>query len=273
MLDKAFINIAGEAINRPDMKGDVAADVFNRLMNRDHIGLVVFLENRLTGTRLIVANCHIFWDPNFVDVKVMQVAIILEQLTKLAEKWQKVPPCTDKKLFSYANGDSVEGAAPEEELVPGPSVHYDDGTQIPLLLCGDFNSTVGSGVYNLITQRAMAPTHPDIAGRAYGNFTRDGITHPFSLQSTYSHIGEMGFTNYTPGYTEVIDYIWYSRNSMGVKGLLGDIDKQYLARVPGFPNWHFPSDHVALLAEFSVKPRKEKKIHAADFGPQRDRRT
>ena len=45
----------------------------------------------------------------------------------------------------------------------------------------------------------------------------------------------------------------------------------YLLRVPGFPNWHFPSDHLALLAEFVVKGRKEKKIVEADFGPQRDR--
>jgi len=99
------------------------------------------------------------------------------------------------------------------------------------------------------------------------------MTHPFSLKSSYSNIGELSFTNYTPGFTGVIDYIWYSTNALQVTGLLGEIDKEYLQRVPGFPNYHFPSDHLALLAQFIVKGRKEKKIVEADFGPERGRRS
>jgi CCR4-NOT transcription complex subunit 6 len=53
---------------------------------------------------------------------------------------------------------------------------------------------------------------------------------------------------------------------------LGDIDKDYLRRVPGFPNYHFPSDHVASYAQYIVKGRKEsKKVSEVDFGPSRDR--
>jgi CCR4-NOT transcription complex subunit 6 len=45
-----------------------------------------------------------------------------------------------------------------------------------------------------------------------------------------------------------------------------------MKRVPGFPNYHFPSDHLSLLAEFVVKGRKEKKaITEPDFGPSRRR--
>ncbi|KAK5018132.1 Glucose-repressible alcohol dehydrogenase transcriptional effector [Cryomyces antarcticus] len=106
----------------------------------------------------------------------------------------------------------------------------------------------------------------------YGKITGKGTSHPFSLKSSYSNIGELPFTNYTPGFTGVIDYIWYSSNAFQATGLLGEVDPDYLKRVPGFPNYHFPSDHLALLAEFVLKSKKEKKTVEADFGPQRDRR-
>ncbi|KAF2096762.1 hypothetical protein NA57DRAFT_78355 [Rhizodiscina lignyota] len=272
LLDKQIVDFMAIAINRSDMKS--GHDVYNRVMPRDHIGTIAFLENRLTGARIIVANTHVFWDPAYTDVKVVQVGILMEEITKMADKYAKWPPCEDKQIFKYANGDSEgsAGADADEEVKPGPSLQYDDGTEIPLIICGDFNSVPDSGVYNLVGHGSMASNHTDLANRNYGNFTRDGITHPFALRSSYNHIGELDFTNYTPGYTDVIDYIWYSTNSLQVTGLLGNVDREYLARVPGFPNWHFPSDHLALLAEFAVKPRKDKKVIEADFGPQRDRR-
>jgi CCR4-NOT transcription complex subunit 6 len=143
---------------------------------------------------------------------------------------------------------------------PAPSQEYSSGSQIPLIVCGDLNATRGSGVYDLLAQGHLPGTHRDLTGRTYGKFTRDGMTHPFTLKSSYGNIGELSFTNYTPNFTEVIDYIWYSTNSLQVTGLLGEVDKDYLQRVPGFPNYHFPSDHLALLAEFMVKAKKEKRV-------------
>jgi CCR4-NOT transcription complex subunit 6 len=95
------------------------------------------------------------------------------------------------------------------------------------------------------------------------------MTHPFKLKSAYGAIGELPFTNYTPDFKDILDYIWYSSNSLHVSALLGEVDKDYLQRVPGFPNYHFPSDHIALLAEFTVKGKKGKVVEA-DFGPQRN---
>jgi len=154
-----------------------------------------------------------------------------------------------------------------------PSVEYSDPASIPLVLCGDFNSTVGSGPYDLITSGQLASNHPDLGNYKYGNFTRDGMKHQFSLKSSYNEIGELPFTNYTPGFTGVLDYIFYSTNALEVTGLLGKVDQNYLERVPGFPNVHYPSDHLALQSEFKVKGRKkERKVTEVDFGPQKDRR-
>lgn len=259
LLDKQLIDFANTAINRPDMKGE--HDTFNRVMPRDHIAVATFLENRMTGSRLIVANAHIFWDPEFADVKLVQVAILMEQLSRFAEKWSKYPPCTNKAVprqaDSTGNGDLRTDEGPPMEL--GPSLEYASGPHIPLLICGDFNSAAGTGVYDLITNGNLPGTHADLANRGYGTFTRDGMAHPFKLKSAYNGTEELSFTNYVPNFSGVLDYIWYSTNTLQVRGLLGNIDEGYLRRVPGFPNHHFPSDHIALKAEFSVKAQKSTK--------------
>jgi CCR4-NOT transcription complex subunit 6 len=269
LLQKHIINYSHEAINRPDMKGE--HDVYNRVMPRDHIALVLFLENRQTGSRLVVVNTHLTWEVWFSDVKIIQVAILMEQLGKKAEEYAKWPPTKDKdkEVYRYANEDSVEGVDGAVKPEPVPSLSYESGTQIPILVCGDFNSTHDSGVYDLITQGSLSSGHSELGSQKYGDFTRNGMTHPFNLQSSYSKIGELPFTNWTPDFRQVIDYIWYSTNTLQVAGLLGQVDPTYMSRVPGFPNYQFPSDHLLLMAEYSVKERKERKQVEADFGPGR----
>ena len=263
LLDKQVVEFGRTAINRPDMKGET--DIFNRVMTRDDIATVTFLENRASGARQIVVNIHCFWNPAFPDVKIVQVAILLETLKRLSEGWANHPSVPDKKHFRYAtNGDDTNGDTPEVKCAP--SQKYNSGTDIPMIICGDFNSTPDSGVYDLLSHGSLSSLHDDLVGRKYGNFTKEGMAHPFSLKSSYSNIGELGFTNYTTTFEGVLDYIWYSTNTLQVVGLLGDIDKQYLSRVPGFPHIYHPSDHIPLMTEFAIKGRKEKKVVDADFG-------
>ena len=266
LLDKSPVEFNTTALNRQDMKGE--HDVYNRIMPRDHVALIAFLESRRTGSRFIVVNVHNHWDPAEEDVKLIQTAMLMEETAKLADKWQKLPPCLDKKIFKLS--DEMDE---EDTMEPGPSVHYTDSRQIPLLVCGDFNSAVSSGVYELLAHGTLAKDHTTLANRSYGDFTKKGMGHPFTLKSSYGNINELAFTNYTPTFKEVLEYIWYSTNTLQITGLLGDIDKDYIQRVPGFPHFHFPSDHLPLLVEFLVKPRKELKVVEADFGPSsRDRR-
>ena len=263
LLDKQMINFGQTAVRRPDAKGQ--DDIYNRLWQKDHIAVVLFLENRQTGSRFIVVNAHLYWDPTFKDVKLIQTAILMEEVTRLSDNYAKWPACTDKTAFRFSEADGSETAMPSE---PAPSAEYASGDQIPLIMCGDFNSSPGSAAYNLIVHGGLVEDHPDLEKRLYGNLSRIGMTHPFKLKSAYSAINELSFTNYTPDFKDILDYIWYSATSLNVTALLGDVDKDYLQRVPGFPNFHFPSDHIALLAEFSVKGKKSKVD--VDFGPQRN---
>lgn len=269
LLDKQMINFGQTAVRRPDAKGQ--DDIYNRLWQKDHIAVVIFLENRITGTRLIVVNAHLYWDPAFKDVKLIQTAILMEEITKLAETYARFPPRTEKTAFRFSEAE-VGSQSPDNQasIEPAPSTEYVSGDQIPLLICGDFNSAPSSAAYNLIANGRLTEEHPDLEKRMYGNLSRLGMSHPFKLKSAYGAIGELSFTNYTPNFKDILDYVWYSSNALHVTGLLGEVDKDYLQKVPGFPNYHFPSDHLALLAEFSVKGKKAKAVEA-DFGPQRDK--
>jgi len=124
----------------------------------------------------------------------------------------------------------------------------------------------------LISKGVLAPDHFELEGKKYGNFTKHGIEHPFSLKSVYTNLDKtleaVPFTNYVPGFRDVIDHIWYSTNALENTALLGKVDPEYMKTVPGFPNYHFPSDHLSLMAEFAVKNIKPKaKLTEPDFGP------
>ncbi|KAI1447103.1 glucose-repressible alcohol dehydrogenase transcriptional effector [Annulohypoxylon stygium] len=264
MLDKQLVDFRQTAINRPDMKS--ADDVFNRVMPKDTIAVFCFFESRYTGNRFIVVNAHLCWESYLADVKAVQTGILMELVTKQSERYTRRPALSaeEKRLKSpppSADGNSDDDDEPPRE--PAPSQEYRNNTDIPILVCGDYNSMVDSSVYELLEKGRIAPDHPDLVGHSYGNFTRDGIEHPFSLRNAYAHLfgtpDELTFTNYTPTFSGVIDYIWYTTNTLDVVELLGPPDYEYLKRVPGFPNYHFPADHIQIMGDFVFKSRKDKK--------------
>ena len=273
VLDKQVIDYPQASLARPDMKGQ--HDVYNRVMTRDNIAVVAFLENRDTGSRLIVVNTHLYWDPQYRDVKVVQATLLVEEVQKLAEKYAKHPPTPDKDKIRFRFADiDKEGDDTVEEVArePVPSMSYNSAAEIPMVICGDFNSKPESGVHELLTTGNLAANHKDLGTFKYGDISKHGVHHPFSLKSSYGNIGELPFTNYTPPFTGVLDYIFYTTNALTCTGLLGEVDKEYLTRVPGFPNVHYPSDHLLLMSEFKAKPRKERKVTEVDFGPQKENR-
>jgi CCR4-NOT transcription complex subunit 6 len=111
-----------------------------------------------------------------------------------------------------------------------------------MIICGDFNSVPDSGVYQLLSTGVVGGEHPDFQGKNYGKFTSSGVSHHLGLRSAYAGIGELPLTNYTPSFRGAIDYIWFSTQSISVLDVLGEVDEDYLGKVVGFPNAHFPSE-------------------------------
>ena len=162
------------------------------VLGKNHVVVVVCLvENLHTGTRFIIANAHIHWVPVYRDVKLVQVALLLEELEKTANGFAKYPPpksAMDGELLTpselstppqSAHTDESEGpgletvnsavdgneSTTDADSQPPPNSAqssqpyrspptYTDGTKIPLIICGDFNSVPGSGVYEFLKSLA-----------------------------------------------------------------------------------------------------------------------
>ncbi|EPX71942.1 CCR4-Not complex subunit Ccr4 [Schizosaccharomyces octosporus yFS286] len=237
MHEKSIIEFnQAPSLRRQNIK--LTSNMYNRVMTKDNISVMTMLESKETGHRLIVANCHIHWDPQFRDVKLMQVAMLMDELAQVATRFCSLP--------SKLPADYLKDSRPS----------YSDYTKIPVLICGDFNSVPGSGVLDFLSSGKVEQHHEDFMNNDYGDYTYNGKSHPFNLKSAYSETQELPFTNFTPGFSGTIDYIWYTNANLEATGLLKGVDRNYLSSIVGFPNAHFPSDHICLLAEFKVKQEK-----------------
>lgn len=193
-------------------------DYLNRAMNKDNVVVYVKLHHHKSGEAVWVATTHLHWDPQFNDVKTFQVGVLLDHLEEL--------------LKEHGSGSSRQ-----------------DVKKSPVIICGDFNSQQDSAVYELLST-GRVQSHKDIDGRDFGYMSQKHFAHDLSLKSSYSYIGELPLTNFTPSFTSTIDYIWFSTQALRIRGLLGEIDPNYISEFIGFPNDKFPSDHIPILARF-----------------------
>ncbi|KAF5385920.1 hypothetical protein D9615_002602 [Tricholomella constricta] len=264
LVEKQLIEFSAVAMQRPDF--EKTDDMFNRVLIKDSIAVVCLMEDKHTRTRFVIANAHIHWDPAYRDVKLVQAALLVDELEKVVNNFAKYPPpppptpdepdtgSTDPEDLS-ASSSSLKPKPPP----PRPAPNYTDGSKIPLIICGDFNSVPSSGVFEFLSTGQLSASHPDFMQHKYGRYTSEGMRHRLGLKSAYAApgAGEPPLTNYTPSFQGSIDYVWYSSASLAVNAVLGEVDKGYLEKVVGFPNAHFPSDHVCIVSEFRVKPPRD----------------
>ncbi|WOL04200.1 carbon catabolite repressor protein [Canna indica] len=148
---------------------------------------------------------------------------------------------------------------------------------IPMLVCGDFNSVPGSSPHSLLAMGKVDPLHPDLAIDPIGILRlTNKLSHQLPLVSAYSSFARMGgvapgveqqrrrmdpttneplFTYCTRDFIGTVDYIFYSADSLMVESLLELLDEENLRKDTAIPSPEWSSDHIALLAEFRCKPR------------------
>jgi CCR4-NOT transcription complex subunit 6 len=247
-------------------------DMINRVMTKDNIGLGVLLETTEAVWRnglpagegggskqvLLVATCHVHWDPEFCDVKLIQTMMLMHKLQSIIKDYtqqqqQSQPAATDTEShISSSNNDSGM-----TECVSG-------GSSIPLILCGDLNSLPESGVVEYLTSGKITVNHKDFKAISYEDClhklshvseTKDIYSHGFRLAQAYNK-DIAPYTNYTFDFKGVIDYIFYSRDRIRTLGVLGGLDLQWFEdnRVVGCPHPQIPSDHFPLFAQFEMTP-------------------
>lgn len=183
--------------------------------------LILSLRHLTSNKLFIVANTHLFWNPDYEYVKYGQLSKIL---CFLEQKYNK----------------------------------------LPLILCGDMNSTPSSNVLKYVYK--LPPTFSsNIRGDPVKNkqfqemFFKDNL-HKMNIRSAYdvykgSNKSEFAdnhpdFTTYTHEFIGNLDYILYSEGNVAVTSLLRVPTDDDVIKSSKLPNQKFPSDHLKIAAKF-----------------------
>jgi len=211
-------------------RSEEGINFLNRL-SKDNIAQLVVLElanpqmatrtNRDPINQVCIANTHLYSNKEFPDVKLWQAWQLLQELENFA---------------------------------------MSRGTSLPLMICGDFNSSPDSAVYDLLMQQNVHPGHPDVnvvTGDDCPNVLPDAIniTHSFHLGSAYQSVlgEEPQQTNYTLNFKGVLDYICYSRQTLRPLSASPIPDESVLTRHgDALPSTEFSSDHIMLISDMQI---------------------
>ncbi|ESS28551.1 endonuclease/exonuclease/phosphatase family protein [Toxoplasma gondii VEG] len=189
-------------------------------------------------------------------------------------------PETDQKINHEITHEIKQ--AREQEREQGREERSSAGLvrDAPLIVGGDFNSMpfqsvtkvsgpegrekgkemcvenkYHSGVYQLFTEGLVLPSHPEHPVSFHPSLAADAVPPLtiFPFQSAYKEVlgEEPRFTNYTRDFQGCLDYLFF-RNAT-VKAVLSIPDDCELKREVALPNSRFPSDHVALMADFVLR--------------------
>ena len=213
-----------------NIRSEEGAATLNRL-SRDNVAQLVVLElvqppslsrsSRDPMNQVCIANTHLYSNKDFPDVKLWQSWQLLQEL----------------ETFVMSRGSNL-----------------------PLMICGDFNSTPDTAVYDLMSRQAVHPGHPDVnmnLDDGCPNVLPDtmNLTHSFQLGSVYSTVlgEEPKFTNFTAQFKGVLDYMWYTASNLRPLSAAPIPDSAVLTKYgEALPSTQFPSDHIMLISDMQI---------------------
>ncbi|OTN67148.1 putative Carbon catabolite repressor protein 4 [Plasmodium knowlesi] len=227
---------------------------------KDNVALVILLEyiqqyskmydskeegvEKPNKNLIIVANTHIVANPEANYVKIWQAQILV-------------------KVVEYLRINFIK----KYETIPS------------LIICGDFNSTPSSAVYQLIYKKTCSRSHEDFSSDKYSLLTDLPLGHNLNLKSAYAiskllsqklnpeeysskmEIFEPLFTNYTGNFIGCLDYIFYNDENLNIISTVNIADENQLMQEAhiyqlsncALPSPIRPSDHLPLIAKFEFK--------------------
>lgn len=196
-----------------------------------------------TTLPVVVANTHLFWDPGYSDVKLWQTNVLTNQLNKFLRQ--------QRETFRKHHSSSKTRTKLND---------------VPLILCGDFNSEPHSAVHRYLGQNSGYHLSQDgnlLASVRSQDLPTDPsgilpspelLSHDIPLVSSYAAVNgdEPSYTNVTKDYTGCIDYVWFSADVLEAAGVLQMPSLSELMSYSGspLPNSQWPSDHLCLCADF-----------------------
>ncbi|XP_011624111.1 carbon catabolite repressor protein 4 homolog 4 isoform X2 [Amborella trichopoda] len=176
-------------------------------LKRDCVGIMAAFKLADPPHQLfIITTTHLYWDPEWPEVKIAQAKYLLSRVKKFRDDVSKKYDC-----------------AP------------------PVIISGDFNSLPGSEVYTCMLSGMTS--------------TSEGESQ-LPLNSLHAFLGgEPALTTCSPDFTGTLDYIFFSdSDSLKPISYIELSGPASSAMSGGFPNYHHPSDHLPIGADFKLFP-------------------
>lgn len=168
------------------------------------------------GEILIVGNTHLYFHPDADHIRLLQAGLIMAFLQHLYDNVSK----------KHRN------------------------SHVSLIFCGDFNSVPQCGIYKLMTTKFVPEDFIDWKSKEDEAVKGLTLSQPFSVASA---CGTPKYTNYTVGFADCLDYIYYQTDRLQVEQVVPLPSEEELKRHSAIPSIVFPSDHIALVADLKWK--------------------
>ncbi|XP_059048899.1 2',5'-phosphodiesterase 12 [Achroia grisella] len=191
--------------------------LITRLLDRSTVASATILQSfENPNDVIIVGNTHLYFHPDADHIRLIQGGIIVYWLNEIRSNLIKQMP----------------------------------NKRISVILCGDFNSVPSCGIYQLYTTGSAPSSLLDWKSNA------DEAVHNLSLQQDLhlrSACGTPPFTNFTAGFADCLDYIFYDKSNLEVVQVVPLPSEEELRVHIALPSIVFPSDHIALISDFQFK--------------------
>ncbi|XP_045471233.1 2',5'-phosphodiesterase 12 isoform X1 [Harmonia axyridis] len=174
---------------------------------------VVLLESRHKENELIlVANTHLYFHPDADHIRLIQGGLAISYIQS----------CLDNFKTKYTN------------------------KRISVLFCGDFNSVPECGIYKLFTTGSVPEDFIDYSSNKDEEVKNLKLEQNIPLDSA---CGTPQFTNFTSGFADCLDYIFYQKTNLKITQVVPLPSNEELTQYTALPSIVAPSDHVALISD------------------------
>ncbi|XP_064598396.1 2',5'-phosphodiesterase 12-like [Liolophura sinensis] len=188
-----------------------------KVFSRTTVLQVTVLESLdVPGEVVCVANTHLFFHPKANHVRLIQIITCMEHLNKVKS-------------------------------------HYtQQGKQVSLVFCGDFNSVPPVGVNEYMTTGQISADHTDwtVGGAEETLDLEDGFRHPFVMESG---CGYPVYTNFVGGFCGTLDYVYVDTSGLKVQSVVPNPDEEDVTLHTALPSIVFPSDHIAQVCDVEFR--------------------
>ncbi|KAK6244036.1 hypothetical protein QUC31_010445 [Theobroma cacao] len=254
-------NKAAQSLTEVAVQTTQKKAALNRLV-KDNVALIVVLEAKFSnqgadnpGKRQLLCVAN-----THVNVQQELKDVKIWQVHTLLKGLEKIAASADIPMLVCGDFNSV----------PGRQVHY------PVHNCSPFTSCYGKGrsttsrfidrsscnfassqqVDSSVAIGKLISINELLQVSAYSSFARGvGLGLEQQRRRMDPTTNEPLFTNCTRDFIGTLDYIFYTADSLTVESLLELLDEDSLRKDTALPSPEWSSDHIALLAEFRCMPR------------------